>query len=168
MLDRRLNILLHLLLPLLFVFLLPSLAFVDFSGRVVGVADGDTITVLKDKTPVKVRLNGIDAPEKKQAFGARAKQFTSKSAFGKVVTIRERGRDKYGRTVADVILPGGAVLNRELVKAGLAWHYVKYAPRDEALRELEWEARLEKRGLWADKDPVPPWCYRKQQKGREC
>lgn len=75
--------------------------------------------------------------------------------------------DKYGRTVADVILPDGRVLNRELVSAGLAWWYRRYS-QDKSLRQLEEQARSAKRGLWADPNPIPPWCYRKLKKGRAC
>src|SRR5207249_123625 len=109
----------------------------DFSGRAVGVSDGDTIKILHNSKPEKVRLNGIDCPEKGQAYGSKAKQITSALAFGKVVTVKVRGVDKYGRTVADVILPDSRILNRELVSAGLAWWYRKYAPRDAILEGLE-------------------------------
>ncbi len=92
----------------------------DFSGKVVGISDGDTITVLRDRTPVKIRLSGIDCPETGQDFGRRAKSLTSGLAFGKVVTVHTRGKDRYGRTVADVILPDGRILNHELVRRGVA------------------------------------------------
>src|SRR2546425_7886966 len=104
---------------------LPSLAFADFSDLVVGVTDGDTIKVLRNGKAEKIRLHGIDCPEKSQPFGTRAKQFTSEMVFGKTVTVHVTDRDRYGRTVADVILPDGTNLNRELVKAGLAWWYKK-------------------------------------------
>ena len=147
---------------------LPGVAFADFTGRVVGISDGDTIKVLHNGKAEKIRLYGIDCPEKGQAFGTRAKQFTSELVFGKNVTIKDHGLDKYGRTVGDVILPDGRVLNRELVAAGLAWWYRRYAPHDGTLERLEEEARAKQRGLWADPNRVSPWCYRKRQKGREC
>ncbi len=93
----------------------------DFTGRVVGVSDGDTITVLSKGKPVRIRLHGIDCPEKRQAFGNRAKQATSKLVFGQTVTVHVMDKDRYGRTVGEVILPDGRVLNQELVKAGFAW-----------------------------------------------
>ena len=99
----------------------------DFSGRVVGVSDGDTIKVMHNGRAEKIRLHGIDCPEKAQPFGTRAKQFTSEMVFGKTVTLHVTDTDKYGRTVADVILPDGRSLNRELVAAGLAWWYRKYS-----------------------------------------
>lgn len=86
---------------------LPALAFADFTGRVVGVSDGDTIKVLHNGKAEKIRLHGIDCPEKGQPFGTKAKQFTSSLTFGKTVTIHVTDMDRYGRTVADVILPDG-------------------------------------------------------------
>lgn len=97
----------------------PSLVLAaDFTGRVVGISDGDTISVMHGTRAEKIRLGGIDCPEKRQAFGQQAKQFTSKLAFGKDVTIKTLSHDKYGRTIGDVILPDGRILNQELVKAG--------------------------------------------------
>ena len=135
----------------------------SFLGRVVGVADGDTIDVLRESRPVRVRLHGIDCPERGQAFGRQARQYTSKLAFGRTVTVHVRGMDRYGRFVTDVLLPEGSSLNRELVRAGLAWHYVRYST-DTTLARLESEARASRRGLWADACPVPPWEFRKERK----
>ncbi len=132
----------------------------EFSGKVIGVSDGDTITVLQDKSPVKIRLDGIDCPETGQDFGTRAKSFTSELAFGKVVTVRPVGTDRYRRTIAVVVLPDGRLLNHEIVRAGYAWWYRKYAPRDAALERLESEAREGKRGLWSQSGPIPPWEWR--------
>lgn len=133
-----------------------SVALADFSGRVVGVADGDTITVLHNGFGERFRLTGIDCPEKRQPFGNRAKQFTSSLVFGKTVTVRGTGRDRYGRTLGVVFLPDGRNLNQELVKAGLAWWYRQYS-KDETLAQLEQEARTARRGLWVDPNPIPPW-----------
>jgi micrococcal nuclease len=96
-----------------------------WSGKVIGVADGDTITVLSDKRPLKIRLYGIDCPEKRQPFGKRAKQFTSDLVFGKVVDIEPIAIDRYGRTVAFVRV-GNLSVNEELIKEGLAWVYLSY------------------------------------------
>jgi endonuclease YncB( thermonuclease family) len=136
----------------------------EFAGRVVGVSDGDTITVWHDGNGERIRLNGIDCPEQGQPFGKQAKQFTSTRVFGATVTVQKKERDRYGRTVADVILPDGRYLNRDLVTAGLAWWYRKYAPGDTDLEQLEQEAREAKQGLWADPDPIPPWEWRKRIK----
>ncbi len=131
----------------------------DFTGRVVGVADGDTITVLHNGKGERIRLHGIDCPEKRQAFGKRARQFTSNLVFAKTVTVQGVDRDRYGRTVGVVLLPDGRSLNHELVRAGLAWMYRRYT-NDQNLSDLEEEARVARRGLWADPHAVPPWEWR--------
>ena len=143
---------------------LPTFA-ADFTGKVVGVIDGDTIEVLHNRQAERIRLYGIDCPEKRQAFGTKAKQFTSQLVFGKTVTVRVNDRDKYGRTIGEVILLDGRNLNQELVRTGLAWWYRKYAPGDAALERLETEAREAQRGLWADPNPIPPWEWR--HRGRQ-
>lgn len=125
---------------------------------VVGVSDGDTLTVLDGQQQIKVRLAEIDAPEKKQPFGARSKQSLSDLCFGKQAEIRAQARDRYGRTVARVTC-AGVDANAEQVRRGMAWVYRQYA-RDKALYVLEAEARADRRGLWADSDPVPPWEWR--------
>jgi micrococcal nuclease len=142
----------------------PTAAFADFTGKVVAVKDGDTLEVLTGGVAVRVRLSGIDCPEKGQAFGQRAKQAASDLTFGKTVEVRDTGRDRYGRTVGEVMLQDGRSLNRELVRAGLAWWYRQYAKKDADLARLEKEAREAKLGLWADADPLPPWNWRKERK----
>ena len=127
----------------------------DFRGRVVGISDGDTISVMHDGKAEKVRLRGIDAPERGQAFSNRAKQFVSGLCFGKEVTVKPRGQDRYQRTVAEVILPDGRNLNHEIVKAGFAWWFRRYAPGDETLERLEREARQARHGLWIEQSPLP-------------
>jgi len=138
----------------------------EFTGKVVGVTDGDTIKVLRNGKEVKVRLFGIDCPEKGQAFGTKANQETSDLAFGKEVTVIEHGTDRYGRTLGDVIFHDGKNLNQEQVQSGLAWWYKKYST-DQTLERLEAEAREAKRGLFADAKPVAPWDWRKQQRATE-
>jgi len=108
---------------------------------------------------IEVRLDGVDCPELAQAFGRKAKSFTSDLAFGKTVRLVGRGKDRYERELAEVFLPDGRSLNRELVSAGYAWWFRKYSS-DRSLEELEQAARLSRRGLWADSDPVPPWEFR--------
>src|SRR5215475_413554 len=129
----------------------------QFTGKVVGISDGDTISVLREGKAVKVRLYGVDAPEKAQAFGTQARKFTSDLVFQQTVTVAIQNTDRYGRLVGEVLLPGGRSLNQELVKAGMAWWYRPYAPKDTTLAQLEAEARAAKRGLWVDAQPVPPW-----------
>ena len=151
---------------LLGILLCSSHAFsADFTGPVVRVLDGDTIEVSRSHRNVRIRLNGIDAPEKGQAYGHKAGEFVALQAFGKDVTVQTYGLDKYGRTIGDVYLPDGTLLNKELVKAGLAWWYCKYSV-DQSLAELEIEAREARRGLWQEPKPVPPWVFRKRQRGQ--
>lgn len=136
-------------------------AAATFSGKVVGVSDGDTITVLVNRAPVKVRLYGIDCPESHQAYGTQAKKATSALAFGKVVCVEAIDHDRYGRTVGVVTLPGKVNLNQELVKQGMAWWYREYAPKSTELPKLEDQARRAKIGLWSQPNPIPPWDFRK-------
>lgn len=128
-------------------------------GVVVGVNDGDTITVLKNGISYKIRLYGIDCPELHQAFGMEAKQFTSNLAFEKKVKIKVQATDRYGRYVGSVTLPDGHILSQELLKNGLAWHYRRYSTNP-LLQTLEDRAKEAKLGLWAQPSPIPPWEFR--------
>ena len=105
----------------------PTANAADFTGKVAGFIDGDTLEVLHNHHSERIRLNGIDCPEKFQAYGKRAKQAASKLVYGKEVTLHTFGKDKYGRTTADVILPDDTNVNHTLVKAGWCWWYRKYA-----------------------------------------
>jgi micrococcal nuclease len=152
-------------LYLIFLLGLPCPAWA-WSGKVIGVADGDTITVLRDKQPHKIRLYGIDCPEKRQPFGNKAKQFTSKLVFGKVVEVEPVDMDRYGRTVAFVRVEN-ITLNEELIKEGFAWVYRKYCTLpvcNDRWDGLELNARLGKLGLWGDSDHIPPWDFRRQKR----
>jgi endonuclease YncB( thermonuclease family) len=137
----------------------------NFSGKVIGVMDGDTIEVLDaSKTPRRIRLEGIDAPEKAQPFGNRSKQHLSDSVFGKQVEVVSNKSDKYGRTVGKVLM-NGKDANLEQVRAGFAWHYKEYQKEqltaDRALyADAEIAARNTKKGLWVDLKPMPPWEWR--------
>jgi endonuclease YncB( thermonuclease family) len=134
----------------------------SIEGRVVGVHDGDSLTVMDgEKVQHKVRLYGIDAPEEKQAFGDRAKQALSRLAFGEKVRVEVHGRDRYGRALGDVYA-GGKRVNLAMVEEGMAWAYKD--TKDAALLAAEGDARREKRGLWRDNEPEPPWTFRKEQK----
>jgi len=129
--------------------------------QVIGIADGDTITLLVDQKPLKIRLANIDAPEKKQPFGQRSKQSLSNLCWGKNAEYLTQAIDKYKRTVA-LVFCDGALVNKSQVVAGMAWVYPKYN-KDDSLPALEQGARLVGLGLWADSDPVPPWKWRKQK-----
>ena len=130
--------------------------------RFVSVLDGDTIEVLHNRRAERIRLSGIDCPEKGQAYGKKAKQAASEFVFGKDVMLQTHGKDKYGRTLADVLLPDGTNVNHRLVKDGWCWWYRKYAPGDMMLEELGTRARASGIGLWADPALIPPWEWRKR------
>jgi len=132
-----------------------------FTGKVVGINEGDTLTVLRGRNPAKIRLHGIDAPEAGQGLGTRVKQAASELVFGKVATVQPPGTDRYGRTVALVMLPDGRTLNHELVRSGFAWWSRKYVPGDTTLERLEAEARGARRGLWSQASPIAPWEWRR-------
>lgn len=141
-----------------------SIAFSEeFLGKSVSAIDGDTIEVWHGDSIERIRLNGIDAPEKGQDYGRRAKQFTEDLVGNREVRVEPLRLDKYGRTIADVFLPDGTHVNKEIVKAGLAWWFCRHSS-DEQLKQLEEEARDAKRGLWKDPVPIPPWVYRKLQR----
>jgi micrococcal nuclease len=146
---------------LLFLFI-EAPAF-PFSGQVVGVLDGDTLEALHNGKAQRIRLYGIDCPEKGQPFGNNAKQATSALVFAQKVTLEVQGKDKYRRILADVLLPDGTNVNHELVKDGWCWWYRKFAPGDTELERLEQDAREAKKGLWADPNPIPPWEWRKRK-----
>ncbi|MDD5493741.1 MAG: thermonuclease family protein [Dehalococcoidia bacterium] len=128
-------------------------------GRVVGVHDGDTVTLLiPGNQQVKIRLAQIDAPESDQAFGQRSRQSLSDMVFNKNIRVEKETIDKYGRTVGTIFV-AGLDANREQIKRGMAWTYRKYM-HDQSLLQIEEEARLAKAGLWSDPNPMPPWEYR--------
>ena len=156
---------LSLTLFLIFLLIFPCLTWA-WPGKVVGIADGDTIIVLREgKQQVKIRLYGIDCPERGQAFSRKAKQFISEMVFGKEVEVEPVDVDRYGRLVALVTI-SESLVNEELVNAGFAWVYTRYCDRPicERWKVLENEAREAKRGLWADPNPLPPWEFRRQER----
>ena len=132
------------------------------TGEVIGILDGNTVDILSNGKEERIRLRGIDCPEKGQPFGNSARHATAALIYAKNVTIQSHGKDKDGRTLADVVRTDGAHINQELVKAGWCWWYRKYAPTDATLEQLELEAREGRKGLWADPEPVPPWEWRKR------
>ncbi|TWP31815.1 thermonuclease family protein [Apibacter muscae] len=135
------------------------------SGRVIKVADGDTVTILTDENEqIKIRLYGIDCPEKGQDFSSKATAFTSSFCFGKIVKVTQKGLDRYGR-VLGIILIGKKNLNEELLKNGLAWHY-KYFDKTQKYVDLEQEAKNNKLNIWSMNNPIAPWDFRKKPKKR--
>ena len=128
------------------------------SGKVVGVKDGDTIVVLHDGRGETIRLYGIDAPEKRQDFGNRAKQVLSGLVFGKIVEIKPMDTDRCGRTVA-VVTIGMKTANEAMVEAGIAWVFEKYCHKAfcNGWRSIQEKAKAKRIGLWSHPKPIPPW-----------
>lgn len=138
--------------------------------RVLSVIDGDTLRVVdSEEQAIKIRLYGVDCPELGQHSGTRAKEFAKNILQNKRIIVQSQGKDRYGRTVAIVILEDGRSLQERLLRAGLAWHYGQYCRQ---LRHcsrwkiLEYYARQQKLGLWSEERPVPPWKWRHNIKGQ--
>lgn len=149
------------------LFLIAAAAIVsgaEIIGQVVGVSDGDTITVLDnlDKGRFLVRFYGIDAPEKRQAFGTKAKWYLSGLIFGKQVTVRYSSIDRYGRIVGRIYLDKKDI-SLAMLSAGYAWHYVRFDKSPE-YANAEKQARASRLGIWADTSAVPPWDFRQASK----
>lgn len=134
------------------------------TGKVVHVADGDTVTVLTSgHRQIRVRLYGIDCPEKRQAYGNRARQAVVALVAGKTVQVRSMGADRYGRLLGLITGPDGGDVNRVLVQQGMAWVYTRYckAPQCRTWQRDEADAQAARRGLWADPHAMPPWEWRR-------
>jgi micrococcal nuclease len=150
---------------LIIVFFLTSLSLLaeTITGKVVGVSDGDTITVLDSSLKRhKIRFEHIDAPEKSQAFGQRSKEYLSSLIFNKKVSVKIKTTDRYKRVIATV-MHGTTNINLEMVKAGYAWHY-KYYSKDKQFADAERTARNAKKGIWSSNKATPPWDYRRSLK----
>ncbi len=151
----------------LLLFLAGNLSATTLQGMVVQVSDGDTLTVLDDqKNQHKIRLQGIDAPEKSQPFGQKSKQSLNQLVHSQLVTVEFQKKDKYGRIVGKVLLNGMDVC-LEQIKLGMAWHYRQYKseqPKEDqdTYPQAEQTARAKVMGLWKDKSPTPPWEFRLQ------
>ncbi len=143
--------------PIVCFFLLP-LSLFAFPAKVIKISDGDTIMILQDKQQIKVRLFGIDAPEKKQDYGQRSKQFLASLIAGQVVEVEPKGKDRYKRTLG-IIHYKGQDINAQMALSGYAWAYVKYS---RIYVDQEKTAREKKLGLWQSSDPTPPWEWRKR------
>ena len=139
---------------------LPALAAdTTIVGKVVGVHDGDTLTLRTINETLKVRLSGIDTPELGQPFGNNAKQALSSMVFGKSDTISSSGKDRYDRTLGVVYLGNGNV-NAQMIRMGMAWHYKQYSD-SVPMQQFENYARANRIGLWSDPNPIAPWDWRK-------
>ncbi len=133
----------------------------SMSGKVIKVADGDTITIqTSNNEKIKIRLYGIDAPEKKQEYGIKSLDVLKKLSYGKTVDVEVKEKDRYGRTVGIVFLKGEEV-NLKMIETGNAWYYKKYAKEQINYADAEAEARKNKLGLWNSDKQMPPWEYRK-------
>lgn len=136
----------------------------QYKAKVIGIKDGDTIVVLDSlNNQTTLRLAEVDCPEKKQAFGTKAKQFTSDEVYLKTITYTVYDTDRYGRTIAQVYYDNNKYLSAEIIKHGLGWHYKKYS-NSQHLAKLEIEAKTNKFGLWIDPNPIFPSDFRKLKK----
>lgn len=146
------------------LFTLPGANADELHGKVTRVLDGDTIEVLQDGAPVRVRLMNIDAPEKSQPFGSFATGELKRLTGNAPVSVWYHDKDRYGRTLGIVTNSAGQQINHELVRLGAAWVYTQYN-EDDMLAAIEQDARQHKRGLWQQAKPVAPWEYRKAARG---
>ena len=137
----------------------------DFSVKVVSITDGDTFRGLtQDSTEVRFRIHGIDAPERKQPFSQKSKQYLSNLIYNKMVgVVVQTERDRYGRPVVWVYTPDGRDVSAEMIKSGIAWHSKQYSD-DENYARLEVEAQNKSIGIWSDPKPVAPWDLRRSQR----
>lgn len=144
--------------------LLFLLACTDEEGyRVVKISDGDTVTLLSGTTQTRVRLYGIDAPERGQDYGTRATEHLRGLLAAGRVRLVSTGGDRYQRTIGILYTPDGENVNLAMLEAGYAWHYKKYS-NDLAYAHAELRARENLRGLWQQPRPTPPWEYRAQKR----
>ena len=135
----------------------------SFEGKVVAIKDGDTFKVLENGAEKTVRLEHIDCPEKGQPFGNNAKQLASDLCFNKIARVVSNGKtDRYNRIIGEIYV-GNICVNKELVKNGLAWHFVRYSKSNE-YAALEQEARKNNVGLWKDQNAIAPWEWRSNRK----
>ena len=135
---------------------------INLEAKIIGIVDGDTADILYHKLQIRIRLEHIDAPEKrgKQAYGNAAKKVLSDLCFGQMVTITSTGEfDRYGRLIGEIFNEEGVNVNKEMVRLGYAWHFKKYSD-DISYDKLEKEAREQRKGLWQEKNAIAPWDFR--------
>ncbi len=150
---------------ILIIVFLPILCSAQrFSVKVVGITDGDTFTCINDDNlQLKIRINGIDAPKKKQSFCNKSQEYLSSLIFGKRINIDVQSKDNYGRYLAYVYSPDGKDVALLMLHEGMAWHFTKY-DNNKVYSDAENVARKAKRGLWSDSSPIAPWDFRTQSK----
>lgn len=152
-------------LLLLMLSLVPQARLKTINGEVIRLQDGDTLTVKTKRDRLyKVRLANIDAPEIRQPFGKQALNLATDLALKKTVRVDYTFKDKYGRLIGELFLPEGKLLNEEMLKAGLAWHYKVKHPQSTFLEQLEYKAWEKKLGLWVQDTPIPPWEFRREKR----
>lgn len=148
---------------LFFLLLISSSAFTQMKGKVVSITDGDTFVILNDqKEQIKIRLHGIDAPEKKQDFGTVAKNYLSSLIYNKEITIDYKNLDRYGRTIGIVFIEQLNV-NEKMLEEGMAWHFKKY-DKNSDWAALEDKAKEAKKGLWLQPNAIAPWEWRSRKR----
>ncbi|MBT5868246.1 MAG: hypothetical protein HOH38_05355 [Nitrospinaceae bacterium] len=152
-------------LLILMLYWVPQADLKTVNGEVILVQNGDTLTLKTERDKLyKVRLANIDAPEMAQPFGKSARRLATDLALGKKIRVNYTFKDKYDRIVGEVFLPDGKLLNEEMLKAGLAWHYRVKFPHSSFLERLEYKAWGKHLGLWLQKNPIPPWEFRRENK----
>ncbi len=153
----------HVIIILLFIS--NNLLSLELKGKIIHISDGDTVHLLTDKKEkIKIRLNDIDAPENKQAFGNKSKENLKKYIYQKNVVVEYKNKDKYKRALGTIYYKNEDI-NLQQVKDGYAWVYKKYS-KNPIYFKAEQEARINKIGLWSDKNPIEPWEFRKNNKNR--
>lgn len=150
-------------LIIIFFLFLSNCLYSQLKGRIIGVSDGDSVSLLDENNVVfKIRLNGIDAPEKKQDYGSVSKNFIGDLIYDKKVWVITNGKDRYGRTIGTIYLSesmNGKSVNEMSLENGMSWHYKKY-DNNIFWSNLELKAKEGKVGLWKLPNPIPPWSFR--------
>lgn len=135
------------------------------TGRVIKIVDGDTYDILINGKQLRIRMDGIDAPERGQPYSKISKEYLGRLCDGETIRLEIKSKDRFGRTVAKSWVSGNRELGAEMIRAGMAWHFKKYSD-DLRLGKLEQQARRERVGLWADPKPIAPWDYRKMKRAK--
>jgi len=151
-------------LIILFYFLMSIPIFIySFEAVVIKVADGDTVTVMSDGQKIRIRLYGIDTPEIDQVYGRESEKMLSNYVLNRVVEIEKKDIDRYKRMVAVIFLDGENI-NLKMLEDGGAWAYIQYLAEDDKEEYIKAEKGAKEKGLWQNKEAIPPWEYRKQKR----